>query len=85
MNPPELIDSVDPLFGPVGPTSECPEEVPQMYDTPDVSPEELRAELSPVSERFAAFELGDSLVVFDEDDADRWILSDTACDREAMR
>ena len=55
-----------------------------MYDTPDVSPEELRAEVSPVSERFAAFELGDTLVVFDEDDADRWILSDTARDREAM-
>jgi hypothetical protein len=56
-----------------------------MYDTPDVSPEELRAELSPVSERFAAFELGDSVVVVDEDDPDRWILSDTTCDREAMR
>ena len=56
-----------------------------MYDTPDVSPEELRAKVSPVSERFAAFELGDVLVVFDEDDPDRWILSDTARDREAMR
>ncbi len=56
-----------------------------MRDTRDLSPEALRAELSPVSERFAAFELGDSLVVFDDDDADRWVLSDTTYDRTAMR
>ena len=84
MNPVELTNSIDPLFGSGARICDCPEEVP-MYDTPDVSPEELRAEVSPVSERFAAFELGDVLVVFDEDDPDRWILSDTARDREAMR
>jgi hypothetical protein len=51
----------------------------------DVSPAELRAEVSPVSERFAAFELGDAVVVFDKDHPDRWICSDTARDREAVR
>jgi len=51
----------------------------------DISPAELRAQLSPVSERFGAFELGDAVVVFDDDHSDRWILSDTARDRTAMR
>lgn len=59
-------------------------EVTQMPGN-DVSPAELRAQLSPVSERFAAFEIGDAVVVFDDDRPDRWILSDTALDRDAMR
>lgn len=53
--------------------------------TDDVSPADLRAEVSPVSERFGAFELGDSVVVFDEDHPDRWILSSVACDPEELR
>lgn len=56
-----------------------------MQELNDVSPAELRAELSPVSERYAAFELGNATVVFDEDDPDRWLLSDVTCDRDAMR
>ena len=52
-------------------------------DTP--SPAELRAQLSPVSERFAAFELGNAVVVFDTDDSDRWICSDSAVSRGEMR
>ena len=56
-----------------------------MEHADDVSPAELRAELSPVSERFAAFTLGDAVVVFDRDDADGWVLSDTAVQRDEMR
>jgi hypothetical protein len=53
--------------------------------TDDVTPADLRAEVSPVSERFGAFELGDSLIVYDDDRPDGWILSSLAYDREDLR
>ncbi|MFB6152259.1 MAG: hypothetical protein ABEJ40_10690 [Haloarculaceae archaeon] len=58
-----------------------------MQNARDVSAAELRSELSPVSERFVSFALGDALVVFDHDseDDDRWLLSDLAYDRETLR
>ena len=56
-----------------------------MQDTTDVSAAQLRRELSPVSERFAAFELGKAVVIYDEDDHDGWVCSDTAYARDAMR
>lgn len=56
-----------------------------MQNASDVSAAELRRELSPVSERFGAFELGDALVVYDESATDAWVCSDVAYDRESMR
>jgi len=50
-----------------------------------VSAAELRAEHSPVSERFVAVELGDGTVIYDSSDADRWLLSDAAVERSEMR
>jgi hypothetical protein len=51
----------------------------------DVSPADLRAEVPPVSERFGAFELGNSTVVYDDDRPDGWILSSVAHDLEETR
>jgi len=51
----------------------------------DQSAAELREDHSPVSERFAAAELGAALVVFDNDDSTRWVLSDTARSLNDMR
>jgi hypothetical protein len=53
--------------------------------TDDMSPADLRAEVSPVSERFGAFTLGNAVVVFDDDRSDGWILSSVAYEREALR
>jgi len=50
-----------------------------------LSPAALRAQLSPVSERYAAVALGSAVVVFDRDDTDRWICSDTTVDCGEMR
>lgn len=55
-----------------------------MQNDTDLSPAELRAEVSPVSERFAAFEFGEALVVYDEDNPDGWVMSDTTCERDSM-
>lgn len=56
-----------------------------MQDHIDVSPAALRAEVPPVSERFAAVQFGTATVIFDEDETDRWILSDAVVDRDEMR
>ena len=50
-----------------------------------LSPAALRAEVSPVSERYAAVALGSAVIVFDRDDSDRWICSDATVDRGEMR
>jgi len=62
-----------------------PSEVTHMDHQDTLSPAALRAELSPVSERFAAVALGSAVIVFDRDDTDRWICSDTTVDRGEMR
>lgn len=56
-----------------------------MENDTDPSPAALHADVPPVSERFGSFALGDGVVVFDDDHSDRWILSDTALDREELR
>lgn len=56
-----------------------------MQERSHPSPAELRANVSPVSERFAALTLGNATVVFDKDRPDRWMLSDESHDLDEMR
>jgi hypothetical protein len=51
----------------------------------ELTPADLREDVSPVSERFAAFTLGSALVIFDRDDSERWICSETTVSRDEMR
>jgi hypothetical protein len=51
----------------------------------DLTPQQMRAELSPVSERFEAVEFGSETVIYDRDEADCWILADCAVTRDELR